>query len=263
MFIMKYFIIGLFIGIVSFIPGISGGTILYLSGEYHNFTLYLTNFKKYYAYILLLLFGALVGILTFAKIIELGFQIYPNALKLFFAYLVFFSLFPFLKKEKVKIKILPLLLALVFLLFLATFIPESPIIYEKINLSLPFLAFFTLCGFLDGFITIIPGISGSMIMMILGPYFLYKSLSAQVFTNPLLFIPLVSYFLGDATGILLGAKFTNHIINQHKSLAHSLILGLVIASLIIILPFKEMFSFSGLIILVIAYIIYELSNIKA
>ena len=82
---MKYFIIGLLIGIVSFIPGISGGTILYLSGEFVNFTFYLAHFKKYYKYLLFLLLGGLVGILTFAKIIEFGFRTFPNALKLFFA----------------------------------------------------------------------------------------------------------------------------------------------------------------------------------
>lgn len=259
---MKYFIIGLLIGLVSFIPGISGGTILYLSGEFVNFTFYLSHFKKYYQYLLYLLLGGLVGILTFAKVIEFGFATFPNALKLFFAYLVIFSLPSFLKKEKTKIKIIPFLLAFSFLFFLTKLIPSSPLIYRDITITFPFLIFFTLCGFLDGFITIIPGISGSMIMMILGPYFLYKSISAQVLTNPLLFIPLFGYFLGDFTGIFLGAKFTSLILNKNKSLSHSLIFGLVISSILIIMPFAEIITIPGLIVLCLAYIIMQFINGK-
>lgn len=259
---MKYFIIGLLIGIVSFIPGISGGTILYLSGEFANFTFYLTNFQKYYKYLLFLLLGGLVGILTFAKIIEFGFATFPNALKLFFAYLVLFSLPAFLKKEKVKFKILPFLFSFSFLFFLTKLIPSSPLIYQDITITIPFLIFFTLCGFLDGFITIIPGISGSMIMMILGPYFLYKSISAQVLTNPILFLPLFGYFLGDFTGIFLGAKFTSLILNKYKTISHSLILGLVISSILIIIPLTEIFTIPGFIVLLLAYILTLLINAK-
>ena len=210
---MKYIIIGLFIGIVSFIPGISGGTILYLSGEFKNFTTFLSNPRQYYKYIIYLLLGGLIGILGFAKIIEICFITIPNLTKLFFAYLVLCSI--------------PL---------------------------------FIICGFIDGFITVIPGISGSMIMMILGPYYLYKSISANVLTHPIYLIPLLFYFLGDFSGIALGAKFTTKFINKFHNISNSLILGFIVASLFIIIPLSEVISIQGFMVFFIAYILINITN---
>lgn len=262
MFNMKYFVIGLLIGIVSFIPGISGGTILYLAGEFNNFTLYLTNFKKYYPYLLLLLLGGFTGIITFAKVIEFLFRYYPLAIKLFFGYLVLFSLPSFIKKEKIKFSFFPFIIAFIFLILISLKVPSFPLVINNIPLTLSFIIFFTLCGFLDGFITIIPGISGSMIMMILGPYYLYKSICAQVISKPILFIPLIFYFLGDFIGICLGAKFTNRFINKYPKLSHSFILGFIVASILIIIPYTEIYKLSGLIILSLAYLIYQIIFLK-
>ncbi len=257
---MKYIIIGLFIGIVSFIPGISGGTILYLSGEFKNFTTFLSNPRQYYKYIIYLLLGGLIGILGFAKIIEICFITIPNLTKLFFAYLVLCSIPLFIKKENFQFKIIPFLLASIFLFLLNYLVPTSPMIYTDINITIPFLIFFTICGFIDGFITVIPGISGSMIMMILGPYYLYKSISANVLTHPIYLIPLLFYFLGDFSGIALGAKFTTKFINKFHNISNSLILGFIVASLFIIIPLSEVISIQGFMVFFIAYILINITN---
>ena len=259
---MKWLIIGLLIGIVSFIPGISGGTIMYLSGEFDNFTYYLSNIKKYYSKILLLLIGALIGVITFAKMLEYLFRYYPNITKLFFAYLVLFSLPEFFKKRNMKLKVPYIIIAIIILFLLNMIVPTTPMVINNINISIPLLICLFFFGFLDGFITIIPGISGSMIMMILGPYYLYKSISANVLNKPILFIPLLIYFLGDFLGIFLGAKFTTKVINKYPNISNSLILGFIVASIFIILPISEIITIPGFIALLFAYILISLTTLN-
>ncbi len=259
---MKCLVIGLIIGIVSFIPGISGGTIFYLTGELENLNLYLKNIKKYYSKIILILLGTISGILIFAPILEYAFLKYPNITKLFFAYLVLFSLPNFFKKIKVKINFFYFLLAFIFLLILKGNIKDTPIIYENIKITLPFLLLFSLWGAIDGFITIIPGISGSMIMMILGPYYIYKSISAKALSKPLYLLALLFYFLGDLLGIIIGSFFTHKIINKYPIISNSFILGFIIASIFIMVPYWEIWTLEGLITLLISYLIISLINLK-
>ncbi len=256
---MKYFIVGLFIGIASFIPGISGGTILYLSGEFTNFTKHLENFRQDYPYLIQLIIGGFVGIITFAKVMEFCFLSFPYSTKIFLAFLVLLSLPTFYHQQKFKFHLFPFLFGFISLLWLAKLVPSTPTVITHFpRLSLPFLAFLALCGSLDGFITIIPGISGSMIMMILGPYYLYKSISANVLNKPLLIIPLISYFIGDFTGIWLGSKFTTKIMQKYHHFCHSLIWGFIMSSLIILLPWNHLISLNTLILFLIAYLLSKL-----
>ena len=260
---MKWFIIGLFIGITSLIPGISGGTILYLSGEYNNFTIYLKNIRKHYFLFMKLILGAVIGLLSFAKILELAFSYYPLITKLFLAYLVLFSLPSFLKKTNLKVNPFLFFLGIIVIFFLNYLVPAIPFVVSDIKITFPFLIFFTLAGFLDGFITIIPGISGSMIMMILGPYYLYKSLCANFFQHPLYLIALLGYFMGDFSGIYWGAKFTDKIVNKHPQSSNSLIFGFITGSLLVIIPFQEVITIPGFIALVSAYILITLTTLNA
>lgn len=255
---MKWLIIGLFIGIVSFIPGISGGTILYMSGEYENFAYYLKEYKKHKGILLMLVLGLLLGVFGFAKVIEMCFNNFPQMTLLFFSYLIILTLPSFIKDKHIKIKPLYVFLGFVFLLFISYLVPEQSLVineYPKFNLM--FFILFALCGFLDGFITIIPGISGSMVMMILGPYYLYKSFCANAFNKPILLLFLTGYFIGDLLGIILGANITTKLFNKKKDITHSIILGMVISSIAIIMPISSVLSLPSLILFVIAFIIME------
>lgn len=260
---MKTFIIGLLVGITSFIPGISGGTIFYLSGELDNLVIYFKNIKKYYLKLFILFLGAILGIIFFSPLMELLFKKYPNITKLFFAYLVLNTLPNFIKKIKVKINKPLFILAFLLLIIINYFLKVNTLVYANINITFIFLIFFTICGFLDGFITIIPGISGSMMMMILGPYYLYKSISANILNNPIYLIPLLFYFLGDVVGIIIGSIFTNNIIKKYESISNSLIMGFIVASIFIIIPFKEVVTIEGFIILLISYILSNIFIINA
>ena len=94
---------------------------------------------------------------------------------------------------------------------------------------------------LDGFITILPGISGSMVMMILGPYYLYKSFLAKLnFHNLIYILPLGLYLIGDLIGIYLGSLFANKMLSKHRNEFVSTILGMMFTSTIILIPIRHL-----------------------
>lgn len=262
------FFTGFLVGVVSLIPGISGGTILVLMKKYDIVSSSIANFKKKENKILLLslILGILLGTITFARIIELFFYFAPTCTLILFSGFVLFSIPDLIKEEKLKPNLFWFVLGttIIFLLSCLT-ISSPPVITNYPKLTILFLISFSLCGMIDGFFTILPGISGSMVMMILGPYFLYKSYLANLnFTNIIFLLPLFSYFLGDVLGFYLGSKVSLYFLKKHRKCFMSLVLGMVFMSAIILLPIKAL-TFSQIIlysiVLLISFIICQCLNL--
>lgn len=132
------------------------------------------------------------------------------------------------------------------------------------KITIPFLILFSLAGALDGALTIFPGISGSMTMMILGPYYLYKSYVANLsFAHLEFFIPLIAYFIGDMIGMYIGSKLSLFLIKKWHHQVMSLIYGMILMSAIVILPFSTMSNiFTSAIALLLSYILVKFLNFK-
>jgi putative membrane protein len=232
-----HFLTGFLIGCVSLIPGISSGTILVIINQYEEITNLINKWykKESILKILTLLIGILIGAITSSKIIELCLILYQKQTMFFFAILILSSIPKIIKNEKINYFYLILGLIIIFILNMIAGNSEKVIInYPSITFS--FLISFSLFGMLDGFLTIIPGISGSMVLMILGPYFLYKSYLANVFNNLIFIIPLLSFLIGDLLGIFLGSKFSLYFLEKYHSYFASLIIGMVICSALILIP---------------------------
>lgn len=262
------FFTGFLIGAVSLIPGISGGTILVLMKKYDEVSLAISHFKNKENKRLLfrLILGVLLGTITFARIIELLFYFFPTCTLVLFCGLVLFSIPDLIKSEKIKPNLIWFILGTIIIFILSTFnVNESPIIMDYPKLTVLFLITFSLCGMMDGFFTILPGVSGSMIMMILGPYFLYKSYLANLSIQNLIFIlPLLCYFLGDIFGFYLGSKVSLYFLKKHRKKFMNFVLGMVVMSALILLPitnlrFSEILLYS--IVLLISFIICQFLNL--
>lgn len=261
------FFTGFLIGIASLIPGISGGTILVLTKQYNHIAYVISNYKKKenLITILLLIIGILLGTVTFARIIEFFFYFFPNETMIIFSSFILFHLPKLIKTEIKKPKLLWFILGIILIWLLSFWAKDiDKVILEYPKITLLFLIYFGFCGTIDGFFTIIPGISGSMIMMILGPYFLYKSYLANLnFATIYFLIPLFFYFLGDLFGFFLGSKFSIHFINKNRSIFFSIIFGMVLASAILLLPILNINLKNILIYLLcfsISYILYRFLN---
>ena len=234
------FFTGFLIGVVSLIPGISGGTMLVLTKKYEEITEAITHFKlkKNRRCLLTLILGILLGAITFARIIELLFFLAPNVTMILFSGFVLFSIPDLMEKKKPNFFYFFLGLFLIYFLFTIR-IPTPPVIVTYPKITFLFLILFMGCGILDGFFTILPGISGSMIMMILGPYFLYKSYLAHLdFQNIQFLLPLFFYFLGDLFGLFLGSKTSVYFLKHHRKKFMSFLFGMVIMSALILIPYS-------------------------
>lgn len=238
---MKKFMTGFFVGAVSLIPGISGGTILFISKEFETFITSLTSKKdaRTLKYLFIMISGIILGAILCAKIIEYLFNVIPYDLLFIFSIFLLFSIFSLYQEEKNDLNFKWFILGCILILLLATITTNPEYTYEKLpTLTISFLIFFFFCGTLDGFITILPGISGSMVMMILGPYYLYKSFLANLDHNHLIYIlPLFLYLIGDLLGIYLGSLFSKIMFKKFRAKFFSSVLGMMLTSTLVLIPF--------------------------
>lgn len=236
-------ICGFLIGSLSLIPGISSDIALIALDKYEEYIFILSNLrsakKREWFIIFKILIGTILGILLSANILEWLFSNYPKITLYTLVFLLICTLPNFYKKEIKTIKfnkfyfMFGLIIILLMYIFLNTTTPQIVVEYPKITIL--FLISFAFYGTLDGILTITPGVSGSMVMMMLNVYYLYKSYAANIFTKPIFLLPLSFYLIGDLIGIIIGSKINAYFISNYRDKFMSLVWGLVLMSLIIIL----------------------------
>jgi len=252
---IKNFIGGILIGIANIIPGVSGGTIIVILGLFDKVMEAISNifkikisFKERINSLLFILqigIGVGVGLVGFAKVLEFLFVKFEIQTLFFFAGLIIASV-PMLKKQEMenkKIKPLYFILGILLIGIIAFLNPRESGNIVKLetllstNLTLVYLLSLIGIGSIAGATMIFPGISGSMVLLVIGKYHLFKGYVANVTTFDLkILIPLVFIALGVGLGIIISAKITNYLLKNFKQNITSFIIGLIIMSSIIILP---------------------------
>ncbi|MFA7100974.1 MAG: DUF368 domain-containing protein [Bacilli bacterium] len=258
---------GILIGICFTIPGFSGGTMAVLLGCYQKIIEFISlakaKIKEHWKFILCLVIGALVGMFAFSKVLTLAFANYPIATRFAFMGLVLGGL-PFIFKQSEVKKVQPIHFVW-FLLGLAVMValyfvkaPTNTIVAE-----LSVGTFFTLLGssILAAFVMVIPGISGSFTLLVLGQY--ETIINAISTLNILILIPTA---IGCLIGIIGGANLIKVLLRKYKTQTYLVILGLIIGSLLVLWPGFN-FDLEGLIAVILlvvgALASYFFSHIKA
>lgn len=253
---LKNIIGGIAVGVANVIPGVSGGTMMVILGIFNRLTEAIGNIFKIenknrmndILFLVQILLGAGIGLVGFAKILEFLFNYFPTQTMYWFIGLIAFSIPLFLKGEMQgeKIKLLPLILGLALIFGLQILNPGEDV---NVNPAFPALSLF-LCmkmifiGAIAGATMLMPGVSGSMVLLILGEYYLFKSYLANVTSFSLdVLIPLGFMGIGILLGIILSAKFCDYMIKNHKAPFLSFILGLIIASSLVLIPFNVTYDF--------------------
>ena len=252
---LKNIIGGIAVGIANVIPGVSGGTMMVILGIFNRLTESIGNIFKIenknrkddILFLLQILVGAGIGLVGFAKVLEFLFNYFPTQTMYWFIGLIAFSIPLFLKGEMKgeKIKVLPLFIGLCVIFGLEILNPGKDVV---VNPEFPALSLF-LCmkmigiGAIAGATMLMPGVSGSMVLLILGEYYLFKSYLANVtsFRLDILF-PLGFMGIGILLGIVLSAKVCDYMIKNHKAPFLSFILGLIIASSLVLVPFNASYD---------------------
>lgn len=254
---IKNIVGGILIGGANIIPGVSGGTIIVMLGIFDKTMSSISNLFKIkiswkerleaFKFLFTLMIGVGIGLVVFAKILTFLFDKFPNQTLACFSGLILFSL-PSLKKQEMKdskISIISFIAGIILigaLVFFSQGTGELTVSLEEIvskTLDIKYILTLFLLGATSGGAMIFPGISGSMVLLILGWYHLFKGYVANVTSfEPNIIIGLIIIALGVGIGIILSAKLTTYLLNKHRTRTMSFILGLILMSAITIIPLK-------------------------
>ena len=246
---IKLFFKGVFMGIADAIPGVSGGTIALLLGIYEelissisglNFNLITklkkNGFKSFWEslngnFLITLVLGIVISLILFVKISASLLTSHPLYVWSFFLGLILATVYVIYKliESWNLVNIISTLLMIVFSIILTS---------NSLNISNDTNLFYILiCGIIASSAMILPGISGSLILVILGVY----KILVEALDN--LDIKIISSFLvGAVIGLISFSKILKWLFKNYKSLAYSIMLGLVIGSIEKIWPWNKSFS---------------------
>jgi len=244
-----YFVIGLkgmAMGAADVVPGVSGGTIAFISGIYEELLIAISNvnlsllktlktsgvkaaWKQLNGSFLAALFlGIFVSIVSLAKVIKHLLESQPILLWSFFFGLVLASII-YIAKQITDWNFkafLVLIIGAVIAYFITTL---NPLISGNSSSLFVFIA-----GAIAICAMILPGISGSFILVLLGAY---KSVLEAV--NDRDFKTILVFMAGAVVGLLTFSKVLKWLFKNHKNLTLAVLTGFIIGSLNKIWPWKE------------------------
>lgn len=263
---IKNLIGGIAVGIANVIPGVSGGTMMVILGIFNHtmeaisgvFQKENDHRKEDILFLFQVLLGAAIGLVGFAKVLEFLFDHYPTQTMYWFIGLIAFSIPLFLKGEMKgeKIKIIPLICGLGIIFGLEFLNPgEGTVNVNPTFPSVDMMLCLTMIvvGIIGGATMLMPGVSGSMVLLIIGQYYLFKSYLANVTSFQLnVLIPLCFIGIGVIIGIILSAKVCDYFIKRYKGGFLSFILGLIIASSLVLIPFDASYDLMMIVTSIIA-----------
>ena len=246
--LLSYIIIslkGVAMGAADVVPGVSGGTIAFISGIYEelitsinsiNFSKFKVlrkeGFKSFWKaingnFLLALFSGIFISVFSLAKMISWLLVNQPILLWSFFFGLVFASIF-FIARviEKWNLGTISAFVLGAVLAYYITTLPPS----ENTG-SLPFLF---LSGALAVCAMILPGISGAFILVLLGSY---KTILDAVHEQELYTVAAVA--MGAVFGLLSFARLLKWMFENYKNSTLALLTGFILGSLNKIWPWKK------------------------
>lgn len=236
---------GIAMGAADVVPGVSGGTIAFISGIYEelissinniNFSLFTTlrkdGLKAFWSkangnFLLALFSGIFISVLSLAKFLSWLLENQPILLWSFFFGLVLASIF-FVGKEIKKWSTATVVIFIVGAA-IAYFITELPP-NENVD-SLPYLF---LSGALAVCAMILPGISGAFILVLLGSY---KTILDAVHERDIKIV--ITVALGAVFGLLSFARLLKWMFSHYKNITLALLTGFILGSLNKIWPWKK------------------------
>ena len=250
---------GMVIGLANIIPGVSGGTMMVSMGIYdtliHCITHLFKEFKQSIKTLLPYAVGMVVAIGSLSFLLKWAFAAYPLPTNTLFIGLILGGLPAILRQVKGKKK--GALGAVLFIAFFALIILLQVFQQENtVTIQLSFLEIIKLflLGALASATMVIPGVSGSMILKLLGYYEpvvtvaipgLLSGLAhgdwAAVGTNVGILLP---FGLGILVGIFAIAKLIEFLLSRWEGQTYCAILGLVVASPVAILMATDMSNLS-------------------
>lgn len=242
---------GIVIGIANIVPGVSGGTMMVSMGIYdkliHCITHLFSEFKKSVKFLFPIAVGMLIAIVGSSFVLKELFARIPIQTNLLFVGLILGGLPAIQKKVKgERVKIGHIIAAIVFFALVAGMAAMGETEGAAVNLS--FSVTNVLILFAVGVITsatmVIPGVSGSMVLMLMG-YYEPILVTITDFVTALVHLDmngilagcgiLIPFGIGVVAGIFGIAKLVEIVFEKFPLYAYWAIIGLILASPVAIL----------------------------
>ena len=250
---------GIIIGLGKIIPGVSGSMLAITLGLYEKLVNSINNFfkdiKGNFKFLFKVGIGVMISVVFFSKLIVSALSYSYIATIFLFMGLIIGSIGDI--KVNIKKKDLPVSI-LIFILILLFGLLN---INNSFNISNGFLKFifYVFAGYVDAVTMVIPGISGTATLMMIGAYdSVIESLSNL--TNISLFFEnlkvLFPFSIGMIIGVILTAKLVDYLFKHYKSLTFSAILGFTFSTIVLmgIKCFNSTYTLKELLISIILLI---------
>lgn len=243
---------GIFIGIANIIPGVSGGTIALSMGIYDKLIGAVSNFFKDWKKSLITLFPILVGcgigLIGFAFMIEYLLTQHTFVTCMAFIGLILGGLPILIRQLKDKIRGnggsvgISGILAFVILFAVSIILPllkSDEEVLRTLTATPSMMAIMFFIGIIASATMVIPGVSGSLVLMILGYYygiiesintFLIALKDFDISTLADRFLILFPLGVGILLGIFLIAKLITFLFERFGVQTYCAILGLILSS---------------------------------
>lgn len=237
---------GIFIGIANIIPGVSGGTLAVSMGVYSKIIDSVNNIRKDFKNSVKTLLpygiGILIGIAVLSFVINFLFENYEMATISCFIGLVLGGVPLILNKvkdEKVKYTHIISFVLMLAVIIVPTLIAIDTPAIEQIDINFVNIIILIILGGISAGAMVVPGVSGSMILMMLGYYNLIlntisgtiKALMSFDFATFLSGASiLIPFAIGILSGVIIISKIISKLLRRYPNATYWGILGLIVAS---------------------------------
>ncbi|WP_438463379.1 DUF368 domain-containing protein [Marinomonas sp. PE14-40] len=242
---VKIYFSGIFMGAADIVPGVSGGTIAFILGVYERLISALSGVNKESiqllfngdikglwkhfdaSFLLVLGIGILTSLVALSGAISYALEFYPRYLASFFLGLILASA-ALLSKDLPKLQTKHLMMILFGCCFGVLVSLLSPTNINVTPLMIILSGMIAICAML------LPGISGSFILLMLGMYgpvlLAIKNLELNV---------LVLFASGALLGLLTFSKLLKYLMTYFREITISFLIGVMLGSLLKIWPWKN------------------------
>lgn len=234
-FSFKNLINGLCLGASNIIPGVSGGTVAVILGIYEKLLESIgglrKDFKSNFGFLAQIGIGAIVGIVAFSGVISFLLEKYTLGINYLFIGFVLGGVGMIIDKiEKKKMslsKVIGFIIGVFMVLgisLIGSSIQEKTVVIDAANQGVSYLSLM-FAGFMTAFTMILPGISGSLTLVMLG---LYDDFVTAIATFNIPY--LMAGAIGGIIGLFVTVKLISYLLKHYNDITYSAILGLVIGS---------------------------------
>lgn len=248
------FIRGVLMGSADIVPGVSGGTIALITGIYAYLVEAISKIKFGFVKPLLkgdingfinglfeeidfkffipLVLGIGVAFLTLAKVVTYCMEVHTALTYAFFLGLIIASAVILFKKlDEINLK--NILFALLGAVLTFIFVSLNPIAANHSLIVIFFSGMIAICAM------ILPGISGSFLLLLLGQYkYMLNAL------HQLQIVDIIVFVVGAVIGILGFSKILNYLLKNHEEVTMAFLIGVMLGSLKV--PGTEILNSAGL-----------------